>query len=61
MFAHFDKDRDGKLDQNELLAMFTKLVPRLTTQDKRFLLAHVTKLDMDGDGKISLAGVEDRR
>lgn len=55
VFAHFDKDRDGKLDQNELLAMFTKLVPRLTTQDKRFLLAHVTKLDMDGDGKISLA------
>jgi len=55
IFNEFDKDRSGTLEQRELVAMFSKLIPNLTPKEKRYLLAHVAKLDLDGDGKISLA------
>jgi Ca2+-binding EF-hand superfamily protein len=55
IFNEFDKDSNGSLEQRELVAMFSKLVPNLTPKEKRFLLAHIAKLDLDGDGKISLA------
>lgn len=55
IFNEFDKDSSGALDQAELAAMFAKLIPNLTPKEKRYLLAHIAKLDLDGDGKISLA------
>jgi len=55
VFNQFDKDHSGALEQAELIGMFEKLVPNVTLKEKRYLLAHVAKLDLDGDGKISLA------
>ena len=55
VFNEFDKDGSGALEQRELIGMFTKLIPNLTPKEKRYLLSHIAKMDLDGDGKISLS------
>ena len=55
VFHRFDKDNSGVLENRELLSMFEELVPDITLKEKRFLLALVAKLDLNGDGHISMA------
>jgi Ca2+-binding EF-hand superfamily protein len=55
VFAEFDKEGTGHLGQRDLVGMFTKLMPALTRREKRCLLARFAALDLDGDGKLSLA------
>tara|TARA_B110000977_G_scaffold136810_1_gene173758 strand:- start:23770 stop:29397 length:5628 start_codon:yes stop_codon:yes gene_type:complete len=55
VFHRFDADNSGTLENRELLSMVEVLVPDVKLEEKRFLLALVAKLDLDGDGKISMA------
>ena len=55
VFHQFDKDNSGALEQRELVMMFEKLVPSISLEEKRYLLSHIHRLDLDGDGKISLS------
>ena len=54
VFHRFDADNSGTLENRELLSMVEVLVPDVNLEEKRILLALVTKLDLDGDGKISM-------
>lgn len=53
-FKQFDKDGRGNLNMANLAHMFRKLIPDLTDNDLRKLLAHLRSLDTDGDGHVSL-------
>ena len=53
-FNKFDKDGSGTLEPRELGDMFTKLDPNITEDEKRHLLSHMARLDLDGDGRVTL-------
>ena len=54
VFNQFDKDGSGSLEPRELGDMFTKLDPNITEDEKRHLLSHMARLDLDGDGRVTL-------
>jgi Ca2+-binding EF-hand superfamily protein/DNA repair exonuclease SbcCD ATPase subunit len=54
VFNQFDKDGSGTLEPRELGDMFTKLDPNITEDEKRHLLSHMARLDLDGDGRVTL-------
>ncbi|KAK3241898.1 hypothetical protein CYMTET_48379 [Cymbomonas tetramitiformis] len=54
VFTRHDRDRSGRLEAGELPRLLQRLMPGLTPQDTRTLLAHLHALDTDGDGTLSL-------
>eukprot|EP00873_Tetraselmis_striata_P020073 jgi/Tetstr1/440337/TSEL_028673.t1 len=54
LFHDADVNGDGVLDFTELGRLFRKLIPSLTSQELRFLIAKVFQWDVDGSGSISL-------
>ena len=54
VFNQFDKDGNGKLDAGELRNLFAELLPSLSDDEMRYLLANMAEVDLDGDGSLSL-------
>ena len=52
VFEHFDRDRDGSLNADELLALLLQVRPESTPAELRYFQLMV---DADGDGSVTLA------
>lgn len=53
LFEAADSNRDGRLQYGELAALFRRLMPNITTQQLRTIMAQAHTIDVDGDGTIS--------
>mmetsp|Transcript_33299 Transcript_33299/g.94346 ORF Transcript_33299/g.94346 Transcript_33299/m.94346 type:complete len:1641 (+) Transcript_33299:88-5010(+) len=54
LFRHADRDNSGSLDFVEVGQLLRKLMPSLSSQEMRFLVAAMYKWDVNGSGTISL-------
>eukprot|EP00854_Cymbomonas_tetramitiformis_P001473 gene1473-2099_t len=53
VFHAFDKNGSGKLSSAELAQLVLKVLPGVTKQQVRLVLAHMKRLDLSGDGLLS--------
>ena len=55
IFKKFDADGNGQLEGLEIVKFFKHACPGLNQMELRYLMQRVHELDVDGDGKVSLA------
>ena len=55
VFAQFDTDDSGLLDNEEVLKMIKKLVPGASKAELRLVMKHLSDADANDDGELSLA------
>lgn len=52
VFAKFDRDGSGALDYRELKLMLHELMPELSIDAQRHVMAQIAHFDTDGDGQV---------
>lgn len=59
LFSKFDANRDGQLMPVELMRFIRAAMPQRTVEEHRMLMAHMSKLDVDGNGMFDFDELSD--
>ena len=58
VFNHFDRDKDGVLDREDLLMMIRQLIPSLSVHERCYLIENLISFDSSAAGRISYPDVK---